>query len=159
MRNLWAPWRMRYIESWTSSSDKCFLCEAVLNPSKRNLVVEKNVHSVVLLNLYPYNPGHMLVAPTRHVGDFSLLSEEESIQLYKTLLKWAERLKQRLKPDGLNIGVNIGVAGGAGLPQHLHIHIVPRWNGDTDFMPIIGSVKVIPELLESTYEKLVADNQ
>lgn len=157
MKNLWAPWRMSYIESWSESGQKCFLCEAAKNPSKQKLVLERNDQALVVLNLYPYNPGHVLVAPVKHVGDFSLLEEAESLGLYRTLLRWVERVKAKLKPDGMNIGVNIGLAGGAGLPQHLHIHVVPRWRGDTDFMPIIGSVKVIPELLETTYEKLKLD--
>lgn len=149
---------MVYIESWSESGQKCFLCEAATDPSKNNLVLEKNTHALALLNLYPYNPGHLLVAPVRHVDDFSLLGEEESVGLYKTLLKWVGRVKAKLRPDGLNIGVNMGYAAGAGLPQHLHIHVVPRWRGDTDFMPIVGSVKVIPELLETTYQKLVSDS-
>lgn len=149
---------MVYIESWSESGQKCFLCEAAQNPTRQNLVLERNDNALVLLNLYPYNPGHLLVAPIHHVSEFSQLGEAESIELYRTLLRWVERVKARLKPDGMNIGVNIGAAGGAGLPQHLHIHVVPRWRGDTDFMPIIASVKVIPELLESTYEKLASDS-
>jgi len=159
LENLWAPWRMIYIERWSDSPDSCFLCKSAANPTKENLVLERNASALVVLNLYPYNPGHLLVAPVRHVSDFSLLDDSESVELYRTLLKWIERVKSKLKPDGLNVGVNIGAAGGAGLPQHLHIHVVPRWRGDTDFMPIISSVKVMPELLDTTYQKLLDDKQ
>ncbi|MEM3799260.1 MAG: HIT domain-containing protein [Thermoprotei archaeon] len=158
LKNLWAPWRMVYVESWSESSAGCFLCDAAQNPSKEKLVLERNSHALAILNLYPYNPGHLLIAPIRHVADFSLLEEEESIGLYKTLLRWVERVKTKLRPEGLNIGANLGAAGGAGLPQHLHIHVVPRWRGDTDFMPVIASTKVMPELLESTYQKLTQDS-
>ena len=158
LKNLWAPWRMVYVESWSESPNGCFLCDAAGNPSREKLVLERNPHALAILNLYPYNPGHLLVAPVRHVDDFSLLGEEESVGLYRTLLKWIGQVKSRLKPDGLNVGVNIGVGGGAGLPQHLHIHVVPRWRGDTDFMPIVASTKVMPELLESTYQKLTQDS-
>ncbi|MEM0321125.1 MAG: HIT domain-containing protein [Thermoprotei archaeon] len=158
LKNLWAPWRMVYVESWSESSAGCFLCDAAQNPSKEKLVLERNSHALAILNLYPYNPGHLLIAPIRHVADFSLLEEEESMGLYKTLLRWVERVKTKLRPEGLNIGANLGAAGGAGLPQHLHIHVVPRWRGDTDFMPVIASTKVMPELLESTYQKLTQDS-
>ncbi|MEM0119853.1 MAG: HIT domain-containing protein [Thermoprotei archaeon] len=149
---------MVYVESWSESSAGCFLCDAAQNPSKEKLVLERNSHALAILNLYPYNPGHLLIAPIRHVADFSLLEEEESMGLYKTLLRWVERVKTKLRPEGLNIGANLGAAGGAGLPQHLHIHVVPRWRGDTDFMPVITSTKVMPELLESTYQKLTQDS-
>ncbi|MEM3655847.1 MAG: HIT domain-containing protein [Thermoprotei archaeon] len=149
---------MVYVESWSESSAGCFLCDAAQNPSKEKLVLERNSHALAILNLYPYNPGHLLIAPIRHVADFSLLEEEESMGLYKTLLRWVERVKTKLRPEGLNIGANLGAAGGAGLPQHLHIHVVPRWRGDTDFMPVIASTKVMPELLESTYQKLTQDS-
>jgi Diadenosine tetraphosphate (Ap4A) hydrolase and other HIT family hydrolases len=158
LKNLWAPWRMIYVESWSGSTHGCFLCDAARNPSREKLVLERNSYALTILNLYPYNPGHLLVAPVRHVDDFSLLGEEESLGLYRTLLKWMSQVMSRLKPDGLNVGVNIGVAGGAGLPDHLHIHVVPRWRGDTDFMPIVASTKVMPELLESTYQKLTQDS-
>jgi ATP adenylyltransferase len=157
LQNLWAPWRMTYIESSTKQNSKeCFLCKAATSTNhKEDLMLERNKDTVVVLNLYPYNPGHVLVAPTKHVRDFSEISKEELCSLFITMSKWIQRLELKMKPDGFNVGANLGSVAGAGLPDHVHIHVVPRWKGDTNFMPTIASVKIIPELLESTYEKLV----
>jgi ATP adenylyltransferase len=148
---------MKYIESSANQNSKvCFLCKAVASTDYReNLTLEKNPDTVVVLNLYPYNPGHILVAPTKHVGNFSSMSREELCSLFETMNKWIRRLELKMTPDGFNVGANLGSVAGAGVPDHVHIHIVPRWKGDTNFMPTIASVKIIPELLESTYEKLV----
>ncbi len=154
---LWAPWRMKYIEYTKLERDtECFICRA-FNESddERNLVIYKSDAVIVLMNKFPYNTGHLLVAPTKHVPDFSLLADEELCLLAKAVKASVEVLKRALSPDGFNIGVNLGRVAGAGLESHVHVHIVPRWSGDTNFMPIIADTKVIPEALKDTYNKLI----
>jgi Diadenosine tetraphosphate (Ap4A) hydrolase and other HIT family hydrolases len=107
------------------------------------------------MNLYPYNSGHLLVAPIDHVAQLENLDEKVVLAIFGALVKWLSVIKKAMKPDGFNLGINLGEAAGAGLPQHLHIHIVPRWVGDTNFMPTIGSTKVISESLDATYQKLL----
>jgi len=152
---LWAPWRMKYIEYAKLERDKeCFICKASREDGG-SLVVYKNKDVIVLMNSFPYNTGHLLVAPTKHVPDFSLLNDRELCVLMKAVKLSVEMLKKALAPDGFNIGVNLGRTAGAGLETHVHIHVVPRWNGDTNFMPIIADTKVIPEALNDTYQRLV----
>jgi len=155
---LWAPWRMKYIEyAKIGKSSGCFLCEAVKsNNPEEKLVVHKTDSVIVVMNNYPYNTGHLLIAPTRHVADFTQLSDSELLEMATTLRNSLEWLRKALSPDGFNIGVNIGKVAGAGLEDHLHIHVVPRWAGDTNFMPIVANTKVIPEALADTYRKIVA---
>ncbi|MCL5788391.1 MAG: HIT domain-containing protein [Candidatus Marsarchaeota archaeon] len=156
IENLWAPWRMVYIESFNKKrGGKCFICEACMsrNPQK-TLTLELTHDTVVVMNLYPYNPGHLLVAPRSHVEDFDMLNDSQMLDMLITLRKWIKLLKKALRPDGFNLGANLGEDAGAGLPEHLHVHVVPRWKGDTNFMPTTASTKVVPELLEDTYNKL-----
>ncbi|ABL77968.1 histidine triad (HIT) protein [Thermofilum pendens Hrk 5] len=154
---LWAPWRMAYIEyAKIERGEGCFICKAVESSElEENLVVYKGEKIIVMLNRYPYNTGHLLVAPTRHVADFSQLSDEELFSLAKAVSLSLELLKKALSPDGFNVGVNLGRVAGAGLESHLHVHVVPRWNGDTNFMPVIADAKVIPEALKDTRRKLL----
>jgi len=155
---LWAPWRMKYIEyaKVSKSSSECFICEAVKAESPEDhLVLYKDSSAVLLMNKFPYNTGHLLLAPSRHVADFSHLTKEELLSLAEMLRKSLTMLKLALSPDGFNVGVNLGRVAGAGLETHLHVHIVPRWNGDTNFMPVISNTKVIPEALKDTYKKLM----
>jgi ATP adenylyltransferase len=119
-----------------------------------NYVLTRGDKVFVLLNIYPYNNGHLLVAPKRHVGDITELTEEESLELFLTTQKMVAMLRKAFNPEGFNVGVNVGKIAGAGIPGHFHIHIVPRWGGDTNFMPVIGDVRVISEGLEMTYRKL-----
>jgi len=160
MENLWSPWRSKYIESFNSVSDKsiCIFCMMTgLNPiDKDNLIVDKGVHTFTVLNLYPYNNGHLMVVPFRHTNDFCSLSSKEYTEVVQKLQLAEKALRIVLKPQGFNIGANIGKAAGAGIDEHLHFHIVPRWNGDTNFMPVIGNVKVISQDLLETKEKLLA---
>ena len=150
---LWAPWRIKYIES--PKTETCIFClEKTEEKDRENLVVYRGLKSFIIMNRYPYNTGHLMVAPYRHVGDLQKLAEEELLDLIKNVNLSIRILKEALKPEGFNIGINIGRAAGAGIEDHVHVHVVPRWIGDTNFMPVIAQVKVLPELLESTYDKL-----
>ncbi len=156
MERLWAPWRMEYIASG-GSGEGCFLCEKTQSPEKddENYVLFRGKSCFVLLNTYPYNNGHLMVAPYRHVGDFAALGDDELLELMKISQLSVSALERAMGAQGFNIGFNLGRVAGAGLVDHIHLHIVPRWGGDTNFMPIIADVKVIPEALEKTYEKLL----
>ena len=149
---LWTPWRMSYISS-VDKVRECIFCEAVKNPEKYYLVYETK-HSIVMLNAYPYNTGHIMIAPKRHVPDLTLLSDEELLDLIRLLKRSLEILREVYNPHGFNIGVNIGRSAGAGFEDHVHVHVVPRWVGDTNFMPIISATKTIPEDLNVTKVKL-----
>jgi len=148
---LWAPWRFKYIRSKTIK--ECIFCAAA-NKKVKPGVVFRTKHSIALLNIFPYNNGHIMVAPLKHVKDLSGLSESEYNDLWKTVLKIQKALKEALRPQGYNIGLNIGTAAGAGIPAHLHVHIVPRWQGDTNFMPVISNTKVISQSLSELEKKL-----
>jgi ATP adenylyltransferase len=158
MDQLWAPWRLAYIAkgAMPSSSDACFICAGLLAHNDReNLIVRRTERSVVLLNRFPYNNGHLLVAPQAHKGSLDVLDTGETLDTQETLRDMVRRLDKLMHPHGYNIGLNLGVAAGAGLPGHLHWHIVPRWNGDTNFMPVLTDTKVISQSLESLYDLLV----
>lgn len=153
MDKLWAPWRKAYIGQQKRSG--CFLCQIKKSKNDRaNLVLKKTTHSIALLNLYPYNNGHVLVVPKRHVKSLELLSDVELLDLMKLNNEMTKRVRSRLKPHGMNMGINLGRISGAGVPGHVHIHIVPRWAGDTNFMPVVAQTKVISESLESAYKRL-----
>ena len=156
MKVLWAPWRMEYIKKAIKGEQGCFLCEK--SREKRdaeNYVVYRSKHAFAILNAYPYNNGHMLIAPYRHVPDFESLTQEEVLDIHSILVLSVKALKIAYNPDGFNIGVNIGRVAGAGLEEHIHVHIVPRWSGDTNFMPVLAETKVIAQHLRATYEELV----
>lgn len=154
MKILWAPWRMLYITK-ASKEKGCFICKAAKAPENPdNLVVDLSKHSIAILNRYPYNNGHLLVAPLRHIPSLEDMNEDEILDLNILLKKMLRLLKQKYRPDGFNIGANLGRVAGAGLPGHFHLHIVPRWNGDTNFMPVLSETKVLPENLKSCWEKL-----
>jgi ATP adenylyltransferase len=151
---LWSPWRFKYIKN-TSKENKCFICEASKNDDKpENLVIYKDETIIILLNKYPYNNGHLMVAPIRHVKNLEELNEIESNKLWSGIILAKKALDESYKPHGYNIGINLGKAAGAGLEDHLHIHIVPRWIGDTNYMPIIAATKVMPQLLEESWQEL-----
>jgi ATP adenylyltransferase len=155
---LWAPWRMEFIRG--PKEEGCFLCRIVREgPAKdaENLVVCRRSACILLLNRYPYNGGHLMVAPRRHVGTLGALSSEELREMMD-LTCLAERLLERVaRPQGFNMGLNQGVAAGAGLKDHLHLHVVPRWEGDTNFMPVLGRVRVMPQALEEMHAALLAE--
>lgn len=153
MKQLWAPWRMEYIEG--KKEKGCIFCTyPKKQDQKKVLILSQTLHSFVILNKYPYNNGHLMVVPKRHLSNFEELNPEEGLDLFLVQQKCIEILKKTFKPQGLNIGMNIGKAAGAGLDQHLHFHIVPRWYGDSNFMPIIAHSKVLSESLSKTYQRL-----
>ncbi|MFQ5671888.1 MAG: HIT domain-containing protein [Nitrospinales bacterium] len=153
MDSLWAPWRMEYIEK--EKSNECIFC--TLPPAdedEKNYILYKGPLCFVIMNTFPYNNGHLMVSLYRHVGCLTLLNAEEMNELGRLTQKCVELLNSAYKPDGFNIGINSGKAGGAGFDEHLHNHIVPRWNGDTNFMPVLAETKVHPQHLRAGYEKL-----
>lgn len=153
MKVLWAPWRMEYIHRGKEKG--CFICKAVKeNPSSKNLVLKKYRNVLVMMNRFPYNTGHLMIAPLEHKGEMEKLTEEEAVELITALRDSIRVLKRAMSPEGFNIGINLGKVAGAGLEEHLHIHIVPRWSGDTNFMPLFAEIKVIPQHLLSTYKIL-----
>ncbi len=153
MKQIWAPWRIEYILS--DKRDGCFLCEAARQePSEENLVLHRGKACFVIMNRFPYNPGHLMVVPYRHVGSLRELTKEEQCEMMELAALCTEILDSEMNPDGYNLGINLGKVAGAGLETHVHLHIVPRWNGDTNFMPVLADVKVIPEHLIATYRKL-----
>jgi ATP adenylyltransferase len=158
--NLWAPWRLAYVakEAPPQPGDECFICRGLReSDDRRNLIVQRSDKSVVLLNKYPYNNGHLLVAPRSHKGRLDELQHDETAELMQSVRRMVLVLEKRLKCDGFNIGLNLGKAAGAGLPGHLHWHVVPRWNGDTNFMPVVADVKVIAQSLDALYDLLLEE--
>jgi ATP adenylyltransferase len=154
MDRIWAPWRMAYIQE-EMQEEGCFLCNAWREDNDReNLLLWRTEHSLCLMNRYPYNNGHLLVAPAQHTGELLDLDDEQLLDSTKLLARCKRNLAEVMEPDGFNIGLNLGGAAGAGVTDHLHWHIVPRWVGDTNFMPVFASVKVIPQSLEALWETL-----
>jgi len=154
MKKLWAPWRMKYIESFDKVKE-CVFCKALReDDDEKNLVLYRDTHSFIIMNKYPYNNGHLMIAPNRHVGDITSLSEEEVLSMFRCLKIAISAIRDSMKPDGFNVGINVGRAAGAGIEDHVHMHVLPRWLGDTNFMPVIADTKVISEALEDTYRKL-----
>ena len=154
--NLWAPWRLGYIlGSKSGDTDRCFICAARQSDQDReNLVVARGKHCLVLLNRFPYNNGHLLVAPASHKAVPNELFDDEMLELMQLMTHMTDRLGELMRPDGYNIGLNLGRVAGAGLPGHLHWHIVPRWNGDTNFMSVVSETRVINQSLEALYDLL-----
>jgi len=146
MDRLWAPWRDGYIRN--NKKDKgCIFCKAQKDPSAKQ-VIFRSKQSICLLNIYPYNNGHLLISPLRHFGDISEASEEELLDIFGSLKRAKKLLEKTLKPHGFNLGFNLGRAAGAGIIDHLHLHLVPRWAGDVNFMPVLGNSKVISQSLK-----------
>jgi ATP adenylyltransferase len=152
---LWTPWRRAFIEGTQERSTDCFLCAAAAaDDDKPHLVLLRTSSVFVLLNLYPYNSGHLMIATYAHTGDLANLDPDVAADLMHTTQKAVEALQRAYHPDAFNTGMNLGRPAGAGVPDHLHIHVVPRWNGDTSFMPIVANTKVLPETLDQTYDRL-----
>ena len=158
MDRLWAPWRVKYIE--TGNVDGCIFC---VKPSQgeqndtSNYIIHRGQYAFVLLNLYPYTGGHTMVAPYRHTGSLEDLSNAELLEMFSLVRRMTSTLKNVYNPDGFNIGMNIGEAAGAGFGDHIHVHIVPRWAQDTNFMPVLTDTRVISEAIDETYERLVEE--
>lgn len=155
IRQIWAPWRLEYILS--KKGPQCIFCEKPKeerNRDRENLILFRGDRSFVMMNLYPYNNGHLMVVPCRHVYSITDLNDDETLDLMKTVQHALNCLKEALSPEGFNVGFNLGKVAGAGLEEHLHYHIIPRWVGDTHFMAILSEVRVIPEHIISSYDRL-----
>lgn len=173
---LWAPWRLAYVTGessneppmpepieWQPNADKaCFLCrdaakyEATAGIDRRLLVVAREANAIVVLNRFPYNNGHLLISPARHVGELSSMANEEHLACMTLLAKFTTIYREKLNAEGFNVGLNLGRVAGAGLPGHLHWHLVPRWHGDNNFMPVLAGTRVIPQSLDALWELLAA---
>lgn len=152
MKVLWAPWRIKYIAG--DKEEGCIFCKKPKEGNdKDNLILYTGETSFIIMNRYPYSNGHLMTVPYKHTNNFSDLTPDERLELMDLTAKCLDIL-QVIKPEGFNIGMNLGRTGGAGIDDHLHFHIVPRWSGDTNFMPVIGDIRVMPEYLEDTYETL-----
>lgn len=159
MDKLWSPWRSKYIESFGPKGEKekgCLFCRiANENKDKENYVVFRSKHSYIVMNLFPYNAGHLMIVPYNHCSKLSELDDEINLDCTRMVNLGIEVLEASIYPHGYNIGVNIGKVSGAGIEDHIHFHIVPRWSGDTNFMPVLNEVKIVSEYMEITYEKLL----
>lgn len=155
---LWAPWRLPYIEQASSQKEGESDCIFVDLPSqdndRENLILYRGKTAFVMLNRFPYTNGHLMVAPYKHTADMGDLNDDELLEINKLVARSLEWLKRAYKPDGFNIGVNVGRPAGAGVPTHIHWHVVPRWEGDTNFMGVVGDVRVLPQSLEDSYDRL-----
>jgi ATP adenylyltransferase len=145
---LWAPWRLAYVEH-ADELRRCIFCDP-----EPDLLVSSGEHALVVMNKFPYASGHLLVAPKRHTGDFVGLTEAEALEVHALASHGLEALRAEYAPHGFNLGWNLGRVAGAGIEDHVHLHVVPRWNGDTSFMPVLGDVKVLPEHLLETARRL-----
>ncbi len=152
MKHLWSPWRMEYIKRKDDSSSNCALCENIND--KNGLLVHKGDYAYVMMNLYPYNNGHIMVAPLNHTADFDELSIDVQVEIMNMSTILMKFMRKEMNAEGFNMGANIGKAGGAGIDDHFHLHVVPRWNGDTNFMPILGHTKVQVDGLKETCKLL-----
>lgn len=155
MKRLWAPWRMTYIKNVKREEEGCVFCiKPAQTDDKENLLLFRGKKCFVLMNLFPYNNGHLMIIPYQHTSDILDIDKETSGEMWKLLCLSKKALTTVMNPDGFNTGMNIGRGAGAGIDQHIHMHIVPRWNGDTNFMPVIGDTKVISQALSETYDAL-----
>ena len=154
MEHLWAPWRMEYIKKVDEPG--CVFCtKPKEDKDAANLILHRGEHGFVIMNSYPYNSGHLMVVPYRHITDMEKLRDDERNEHFALVSRSIAVLKEALKPDGFNVGMNLGRIAGAGIDQHIHAHIVPRWAGDTNFITVTGDIRVVNEALQDTYKKLV----
>lgn len=153
MKRIWAPWRIQYIKG---PKDKgCFFCDYPKeSDDQKHLIVHRGKKSFVLMNYYPYNNGHLLIAPYKHAGEFDQLDDDTKLEMFNYINSCIKALKEKFNAEGFNVGINIGQVAGAGIKDHIHIHVVPRWNGDTNFMPVAGHAKVISQGLEDAWKSL-----
>lgn len=152
MKRIWAPWRMSYIKKNNATKCDCIFCEKPTQADDAaNYILKRGKTCFVLLNIYPYNNGHLMVTPYRHIASLTDLTNQEQYELMELTSEMTAVLTKAMAPQGFNVGLNLGAAAGAGIADHLHMHVVPRWNGDTNFMPAIGKVKIMPQSLDETY--------
>ena len=157
MERIWSPWRMAYIQAAKEQGEDggCIFCDLPAEGDDvRTMILARGELAFVIVNSFPYNPGHLMVAPFRHVGAFTSLEVAELADVDALVARSIRALEQEMEPHGYNLGMNLGRVAGAGIPDHVHWHLVPRWNGDTNFMPVVGQTRVLPELLEETYARL-----
>jgi len=153
MERIWAPWRVQYINA--EKQEGCIFCDKPKqDKDDENYILKRGRLGLIMLNAYPYNNGHLMVAPYRHVADISDLADEELLSVMHLVSLGKKVLSRAFSPDGFNIGINMGRVAGAGIEDHIHIHIVPRWNGDTNFMPVLADIKVMPQALSHTFSQL-----
>lgn len=154
MEQLWAPWRMRYIET-ADRPDGCIFCtKPEEQADEENLILARGERCFIIMNAFPYSNGHLMISPYRHTANLDDLEDDELLELMTMTRRAVNTLKSAFKPDGFNIGVNMGRIAGAGIADHVHIHVVPRWSGDTNFMTVLGDIRVIPESLAVVYGRL-----
>jgi len=152
---LWAPWRMAYIDNIGCKDEGCIFCtKPEQDDDEGNFIVHRGKTCFIILNIYPYNNGHLMVVPYKHTSDITTLSSEETCEMMEATTLAVNTMRKIMRPDGFNLGMNMGRTAGAGIDEHLHMHLVPRWNGDTNFMPVLCSTKVISESLGETYNRL-----
>jgi ATP adenylyltransferase len=157
MKRLFSPWRSAYIQSFqdVKKSRGCLFCRIVKeNSDKKNLIVWRGKECFVVLNRFPYNNGHMMVVPYKHTSSMGKLTDEANLEIMRTAVRCMQALSQNSKPDGFNFGANIGKAAGAGIDKHIHFHVVPRWNGDTNFFPILADIKVVSDDIRKSWHQL-----
>jgi ATP adenylyltransferase len=155
VRQLWAPWRLEYVETGADAPG-CIFCEKPAEPDVEALIVRRGRHAYALMNLFPYANGHLMIAPYRHVAEPGELDRDERLEMWELWDQAVAALRAAMSPHGFNAGVNTGRVAGAGIEQHVHLHVVPRWNGDTNFMPVLADVRVMPEHISRSAEKLRA---
>jgi ATP adenylyltransferase len=157
MERIWAPWRLEYITN-EPPAEGCFFCNAweARGEERAHLLLARGERAFVIVNRYPYNGGHIMVAPVRHIGEMQEVDAEEAAEIWRLAVVSKEVLETSMNAEGVNVGINQGLTAGAGVRDHLHVHLVPRWNGDTNFMPVLAETKVIPQGLESLWEQLRA---
>lgn len=159
MKQLWTPWRMAFIRAPKDKPGVCIFCEKLDAPrahDRANLVLLRGKRAFMLLNLYPYSNGHLMVAPREHTGELESLNSKTQQEMMALVSQGIRALRRAMNPQGFNIGINMGKVAGAGVVDHVHMHVVPRWNGDSNFMPVLSEVRLIPELLLETYDHLLA---
>jgi ATP adenylyltransferase len=157
VERIWSPWRMAYIQVAKEQGEDggCIFCDLPAEgDNERTMILARGELAFVIVNSFPYNPGHLMVAPFRHVGAFTSIEAAELADVDALVARSIRALEQEMEPHGYNLGMNLGRVAGAGIPDHVHWHLVPRWNGDTNFMPVVGQTRVLPELLEETYARL-----
>jgi ATP adenylyltransferase len=158
MEQLWAPWRMQYVQ--VDQPEGCIFCtKPSAGDDRRSLILYRGAAAFVMMNMFPYNNGHLMIAPFRHTADMASLTPEEQAEMMRLTAFTTRLLAHAYRPDGYNIGMNLGRVAGAGVADHLHMHVVPRWNGDTNFMPVLAETKVLPEALFGSFEKLLAEGR
>ncbi len=154
MKHLWAPWRMEYIKG-EANDERCIFCIRDLEgEDDSRMILFRGKSAFIIMNKFPYTNGHLMVAPYRHTAQLEELSDAESLEMHRLLVMGKQVLQEAISPQGFNIGMNLGQIAGAGVADHLHLHIVPRWSGDTNFMPVFADVRVIPQHLEATFRFL-----